>query len=107
MRAATIPPTPPTSEHHDRAQDLATVHLGEGRLDVPEADPFTDEPLQRQAPLLVEVDQHREIPARQAVAVPGGLERAAPAEHVEQRSSRRMSGVGTPTSTTVPARSRP
>src|SRR6201999_4531413 len=33
----------------------------------------------------VQVDQHREVAAGQAVAVPGRLERAAPAEYVQQR----------------------
>ena len=75
-------------------------------LDVVDADPLGDELLQRQPALQVEADQRREVALGQAVAVPRRLQRAAAGEEVDQRHLERMSGVGTPTSTTVPARSR-
>ena len=58
-------------------------------------------------PCRCEVDQHREVAARQAVAVPGRLQRPAAAEErAGSGSSSFMSGAGTPTSTDGPARSR-
>ena len=96
--------------HHrttTRAQHAAGVHLVERLLDVVERDLLGDERVQVEPALPVELGQHREVAVGQAVAVPAGLERAAAAEDVEQRQlGSFMSGVGTPTSTTVPARSR-
>ena len=83
------------------------MHLLERRLDVTETDLLGDERVEVEPALLVERDQHREVARGQAVAVPRRLQRAAAAEDVDQRDvGIRMSGVGTPTSTTVPARSR-
>src|SRR5215211_2353372 len=72
-------------EHHDRAQHLAAVHLLERGLDVGKGDRLGDELVEREAALQVEVDQHREVPGGQAVAVPGGLDRPAPAEDLNRR----------------------
>src|SRR5919205_166091 len=72
-------------EHRDRAQHVAVVHLLEGRLDAVDADRLGDEVVQGEAALQVQVDEHREVPAGQAVAVPGGFQRPAAAEHLEQR----------------------
>ena len=49
------------------------------------ADLLGDERVEVEPALQVQVDQHREVPAGQAVAVPARLERAAAAEDVEQR----------------------
>ena len=96
------------SERDDAAQHLAAVHLRRRRPRRRRgAIVSRDELVQRQPALQVEVDQHREVAGRQAVAVPGRLQRAAAAEDVDAAAARAvMSGVGTPTSTTVPARSR-
>src|SRR5215210_8178588 len=77
--------TPSPSEHHDRAQDLAAMHLEEGLLDVLEPDRLGDEAVERQPALQVQVDEHREVAAGQAVAVPRRLQRTAAAEEVHQR----------------------
>ena len=61
------------------------MHLLEGRLDVTEPDPLRDEGLEREPTLTVEVDEHREVPGRQAVAIPGGLQGAAAAEDLDHR----------------------
>ena len=70
---------------HHRAQHVAGVHPVEGGLHVVEADLLGDERVEVEPALPVEVDQHREVAAGQAVAVPAGLERAAAAEDVDQR----------------------
>ena len=69
------------------------VHLVEGGLDVADSDLLGDEGTEVEAALLVEVDEHREVSRRQAVAVPAGLQRPAPAEHVDERDVRDL-GVG-------------
>jgi hypothetical protein len=61
------------------------VHLLEGGLHVGEADLLGDERVEVEAALLVEVNEHREVPAGQAVAVPARLQRSPAPEHVEQR----------------------
>ena len=48
--------------------------------------------LQRQAALLVQVDERREVPLGQAVAVPRRLQRAAAGEEVDQRHLQRHVG---------------
>ncbi len=73
----------PAPDHDDRAQDLAPLHLGEGLLDLVEADRLAHEGVEVEAALEVEVGVEREVPAGQAVAVPGGLEGPAPAEEVD------------------------
>src|SRR5688500_11256049 len=72
-------------QHHDRAQHLALAQVVEGLFDVVQADGLGDELVEREAALQVEVDQHGEVAAGQAVAVPGGLDRAAPAEDLDGR----------------------
>jgi hypothetical protein len=62
--------TGPRSEDHHAAQHVAVFHLGECRLDVPEPDRLGHELLQRKPPVEVQVDEHREVPRRQAVPVP-------------------------------------
>ena len=49
------------ADHDDRAKDLAPLHLGESLLDVFEADCLAHEAVEVEAPLEVEVDQHREV----------------------------------------------
>src|SRR5215212_6251306 len=73
------------SEDHHRPQHLAAVHLVEGLLDAVDADGLGHEVVEREAALQVEVDQHREVAAGQAVAVPGRLDRPAAAEDLDQR----------------------
>ena len=46
---------------------------------------LADERVERQPALQEQVDEHREVPRGQAVAVPGRLQRAAAAEHVDER----------------------
>src|SRR5688500_11036280 len=113
MRALTRPPRRRSSEpraallyspvssrarslvhHHDRAQHLALAEVVEGLLDVVQADGLGDELVEREAALQVEVDEHREVAAGQAVAVPGGLDRAAPAEDLDGRELDRHVGGG-------------
>ena len=60
------------------------VHLGEGILNAVELNLLGDELVERQASLLEEVDKHREVAARQAVAVPGRLNRAAAPEDLDE-----------------------
>ena len=69
------------------------MHLLEGLLDVAEAHLLGDEGVEVEAALPVQVDEHREVSRRQAVAVPAGLQRPAPAEHVDERDVRDL-GVG-------------
>ena len=76
------------ARHHRTTTERSTsplVHLLERRLDVAEPDLLGHERVEVEAALQVEVDQHREVAAGQAVAVPAGLQRAAAAEHVDQR----------------------
>src|SRR4051812_40813540 len=76
------PHEPGTRSGHDddAAEDLAPFHPVEGLLDLVEGDGLADEAVQVEPALQIEVDQQREVPARQAVAVPGRLEGAAAAE---------------------------
>src|SRR5262249_55948301 len=67
----------------DAAQDLAALHAGGGVLDFVDADGLRDEPVEVEAAGQVEVDQHREVPRRQAVPVPGGLEGAAATKELD------------------------
>ena len=74
-----------TSENHDGTQDLAPLHLVEGLLDTSEGDDLRDEGFEIETALLVEIDQHRKVATRKAVAVPTRLERTASTEDVEER----------------------
>src|SRR4051794_41854332 len=74
-----------TSEHDDRAQHLAAMHLLERRLEVVDADRLGHELLQRQPALQVQVDEQREVAAREANAGPRPLYPAAPAQDGEER----------------------
>ncbi len=58
------------SERDHRTQNLAPFHLVEGGFDAVDADSLAHEPVQVEAALQIEVDEHREVAARQAVAVP-------------------------------------
>ena len=75
----------PRSEHDDGAQHLAALHLVERVLDVVEADGLAHEALEVEAPVEVQVDEHREVARREAVAVPARLERAAATEELDHR----------------------
>src|SRR5689334_9278340 len=83
IRAPIRSPRPSEDDH--RPQHVAAVHLLEGLLDVLERDGLADERVEREAALQVEVDQHREVAAGQAVAVPAGPDRAAAAEDLDGR----------------------
>src|SRR4051794_7756926 len=72
-------------EHDHRTQHVPGVHLLERGLDVVQADRLGDELVEREAALQVQVDEHREVPAGQAVAVPGRLDRPAAAEDLDRR----------------------
>jgi hypothetical protein len=61
-------------EQHHRTEYVARVHLVERRLDAAERDLLGHERVEVEPALQVEVDQHREVPRRQAVAVPAGLQ---------------------------------
>jgi hypothetical protein len=65
------------------------VHLLEGCLDLVELDLLGDECVEVEATLLVKVDQHREVAAGQAVAVPARLQCSAPGEDVDERQALR------------------
>ena len=82
------------SEDDDGTQDLAALHLVERLLDVLEGDGLADELVERQSTLQVQVDEHREVAARQAVAVPGGLERPTTTEDLDERRRPRHRRVG-------------
>src|SRR4051794_37345610 len=77
--------SPRSLEDDHAAQHVAVVHLLERGLDVVQPDRLGDERVEVEAALQVQVDQHREVPGGQAVAVPGGLDRAAAAEDLDQR----------------------
>ena len=66
------------------------MQLLERGLDVGETDLLADERVEVEPALEVEVDQHREVSAREAVAVPAGLQRATASEHVDQRDVRHL-----------------
>src|SRR5436305_8003929 len=83
MRALIARPRSLEDDH--AAQHVAVVHLLERGLDVVQADRLGDERVQVETALQVQVDQHREVPGGQAVAVPGGLDRPAAAEDLDQR----------------------
>src|SRR3954452_10404793 len=76
---------PRSLEDDHAAQHVAVVHLLERGLDVVQDDRLGDERVEVEAALQVQVDQHREVPGGQAVAVPGGLHRTAAAEDLDQR----------------------
>src|SRR3712207_732841 len=67
MRAVLIATGPSEDDH--RTQHLAALHLVEGLLEVLQGDRLADERVQGESPLQVQVDEHREVPAGQAVAV--------------------------------------
>ena len=69
----------------DGAEHISVVHLGEGGLDVTDADLLGDEGTEVEAALLVEVDEHREVARGKAVAVPARLQRATAAEDLDER----------------------
>jgi hypothetical protein len=82
------------------------VHLLEGRLDVAQADALGDELLQREAALQVQATGSGSRAVGRQSPYQLRLERPPrPKKSIMGRSSF-ISGVGTPTSTTVPARSR-
>ena len=82
------------------------MHGRERLLDLVQLDALADELLQRQATLLVQVDERRK--SRSGRQSPYHDDFSAPPREKKSISgiSNVMSGVGTPTSTTVPARSR-
>ena len=54
-------------------------------LDVVEGDRLADEAVEGESALQVQADQHREVTAGQAVAVPAALQLTATAEHLDER----------------------
>ncbi len=52
------------SEDHHGAQHLAPLHPAEGTLDAVDADRLGHEAVEVEAPVEVQVDQHREVPRR-------------------------------------------
>ena len=66
-------------------QHLAAFHLLKGLLHLVQVDGLRDEAVKVQTSLQVEVYEHREVTARQAIAVPGGLERPPAAEDLDHR----------------------
>ena len=84
MRAAIRGPPRPT-------QHLAPLHPVERLLDPLEPDPLGNEPVQVESALQVQVDEHGKSWTLQAVAVPGRLERTAPAEHLDEAAVRAAS----------------
>ena len=95
------------SQDHHRTQDLTGVHLVEGVLDVVEPDAFGDELVQREPALQIQADQRREVTLGQAVAVPARTSATRRGRRSRSAASpASCPGVGTPTRTTVPARSR-
>lgn len=82
------------------------MHLLEGRLDVSQLDPLGDKLLEREAALLIQRHEGREVSGgRQSPYQLLLSEPPRPKISISGSSSFR-SGVGTPTRTTVPARSR-
>src|SRR5438045_2364597 len=77
--AAGRPAAVPGSELHHRTEHLAALHLGERLLHRVQRDRLRHELVQREPALQVRLAQHGEVAFWQAVAVPGGLERAAAA----------------------------
>src|SRR4051812_11767885 len=73
------------SDDNDRAEYFAPLHLVEGVLDCVEGDGLAHEPVEREPTLEMEIDEHREVTAGQAVAVPTRLEGPAPPEEVDHR----------------------
>ena len=72
--------------------DFAAVHLGERLFDVVEADRLGDERVEVEAPLAVEVDEHREVPRGKAVAVPADFNAPPRPKTSINGSLMRMSG---------------
>jgi hypothetical protein len=62
------------SDYHYRAKNFARFHLVERFLNRVEGDGFRHETFEVQTALQVQIDQHREIAARETVSVPGRLE---------------------------------
>src|SRR4051812_37760833 len=79
-------------QDHDGAEHLAALHLVERGLDVLERDRLGHEAVQVESTLQVQVDQHREVARRQAVAVPARLELPATAEQLDERQLDRHVG---------------
>ncbi len=95
-------------EDHHAAQHVAVVHLLERRLHVAEPDLLGDERVEVEPSLLVEVEtsigksrEGRQSPYQLDFSAP-----PRPKTSISGMSGTLMSGVGTPTRTTVPARSR-
>src|SRR3954453_7295138 len=76
--------SPARSQHDDGAGHLAARHLLERVLDLVERDRLGDEHRQVDATLQVQVDEHREVARRQAVAVPRRLDRTAAPEQLDE-----------------------
>ena len=93
-------------QHDDRPQDLAALHAGEGLLDLVDADRLADEAVEVEPPVEVEVDQHGEVARGRQSPYQLGLSAPPRPKNSIIGRSMRMSGVGTPTCTSVPARSR-
>src|SRR6185437_578583 len=72
-------------ERDDRPQHLAAMHLSERRLPGVERDRLRHEGVEIEPALQVAIDEHREIPRGQAIAIPRRLQRSPATEHVEQR----------------------
>src|SRR5205823_3886737 len=71
--------------HHHTPQYLAPLHTAEGLLDLIEPDRLTHEAVEVEPALQVQVDEEGEVPRRQAVPVPGGLQGGPLAEEVDHR----------------------
>ena len=70
------------------------MHSVECLFDIAEPDAFRDELVQRKPALQIEVDQGGEVAFRQAIAVPGRLQRTAVGEEVHQRHVQAHIGRG-------------
>ena len=79
IRSAPLTARPPSAAPSRRASCANAASTSSSR------DALGDELLQRQPALPVQVDQHREVPLGQAVAVPRRLQRPAAGEEVDQR----------------------
>ena len=65
------------SDHDDAPEHLATAHSCESPLHIAEADGLAHKSIQVEPALAVQLYERREVPARQAVPVPGRPERPA------------------------------
>src|SRR3954470_2659420 len=77
--------TAPSSQDHYRTKYFSPFHPRESLLDRIESDPLADETVQVEPSRLPQVDEEREVPRGQAVAVPRRLQRAAVAEDLDER----------------------